>query len=342
MIDDVIQIFGWAVPNAAWIGVVIYLITHPEVAQKWGAVFNSWLSRISSGAERRAVALDIQGRIDSFSKSMNTEVAGIMPYGVKIQWVVGETTKESFFKDNKVILRMGYHTNQDENVVRTALEYVAKGMLPDARSHVDGGVAKSADLIMTKKLLEKERRSALQYYYGEVLNPATKADKELDRYVSIMHGLDQLGYFTRILLRELQLLGVTKQFSIPEQSTKEETKKFVDFLDQKVVRKPPKVDVDPTFVGESMVLSIVYVAKTERIGPHLGWIKKCIKKNMDRIYICARGAYNISLVRRLQERLKSNPRLSEIFCDEFATPQLGSRRKDNICIRYDIGKNAPT
>ncbi len=183
---DVGSILAWLAPNAVWIGVVIYLITHPEVAAKWGAILNSLFSRISRKAEMRSVALDIQGRIDSFSKSISSEVSGIMPYGVKIEWVTGEVTKESFFKDRKIILKMNYHTNQDENVVHAAMEYIARGMLSDSRPHVDERVTKSADLICTKKLIEKERRTALQLYYGEILSPARKSDGELDKYVLIM------------------------------------------------------------------------------------------------------------------------------------------------------------
>lgn len=324
------------VPNAIWIGFVAYLITHPEVAEKWGAIFYSIFSNISKGAEKRTVALDIQGRLDSFSKSLNSEVPGAMPNGVKVEWVTGKTTRESFFRDNQVIIRMDYHANQDDNIVRAALEYIAKGLLPDSRPYVDEDVMTSVDLISTKKLIEKERKSALQYYYAEVLGPARRSNAELDRFVVVVNRLDELGYFSRLLLRELQGIGLKKQFSIPKQGTKDETKRFLDFLDQKLVKKEPGVDVDPTFVSESVSVSIVYVAKGEIIGPHLAWINRCVKRRIASIYICARGAYNIALVRRLQNRLKSSNKVTEVFCEEFVTPSLGSRKKDNICTRYDI------
>ena len=331
---------AWLAPNAVWIGVLIYLITHPEVAEKWGAVLNRLFSKVSRRSEKRSVALDIQGRIDSFSKSISSEVSGIMPYGVKIEWVNGEVTKESFFKDRKIILRMKYHTNQDENVVRAAVEYIARGMLPDSRPYVDERVMRSADLVCTKKLIEKERRTALQFYYGEILNPARKSDAEVDKYVLIMHHLDELGYFTQILLRELQRLGVTMQFSIPEESVREETKTFVEFLDEKINKKKPGVDVDPTFLGGKIKTSIVYVAKAETgtIEPHLRWVERCVNKGIDTIYLCARG-YNIFLVKDLEKRLQSHPRLTKVFENEFRLSLLRGRRVNNICVRYDIAES---
>ena len=334
-------------PNVAWIYLLIYLLTHPEVAQKWGAILSSLFSKISRKSERRSVALDIQGRIDGFSKSVTSEVPGVMPAGVRIEWVAGELTRESFFKDGKIILRMNYHTNQDENFVRAAIEYISGGMLSDSRPHVDERVMKSADLVCTKKLIEKERRTALPLYYGEILSPARKSDGELDKYVLIMHELDELGYFTRILLRELQRLGVTMQFSIPDEKVKEETKRFVEFLDEKVNKKKPGVDVDPTFVGEKIRTSIVYVAKreTETIKPHLDWIERClhwielcVSKGIDTIYVCAKGTYNIWLAKELEERLKSHPQLTQAFQNEVRLPLLRGRRVDNICVRYDIGE----
>lgn len=327
------------VPNAVWVSIFIYLITHPEVAEKWGAIFSRLFSRISRRAEMRSVALDIQGRIDSFSKSISSEVPGIMPYGIKIKWVTGEVTKESFFKDGEIILRMNYHTNQDENVVYAAMEYIARGMLSQSRPYVDERVMKSTDLICTKKLIEKERRTALQLYYSEILSPARKSDDELDMYVLIMQHLDEKGYFTRILLRELQRLGVTMEFSIPEENVKKETRRFVEFLDGKINKKQPGVDVDPTFLGEKIRTSIVYVARGDHIEPHLRWIEKCVNKGIDTIYVSAWGRYNISLLRELEERLQSHPKLTKVFRDEVRLPVLRGRRVNSICVRYDVGES---
>jgi len=337
-------ILTWLLPNGAWVGVVIYLITHPDVAEKWGALLSRLFSKISRRAELSSVALDIQGKIDSFSKSVNSEVSGILPYGVKIEWVTGELTKESFFRDGKIILRMNYHSNQDENIVHATMEYITRGMLSDSRPHIDERIMKSADLICTKKLIEKERRTALQFYYGEILSPARKSDGELDKYVLIMQQLDESGYFTQILLRELQRLGATMQFSIPEKSVKEETKRFVEFLDEKINKKKPGVDV-PDFVGQKIRTSIVYVARMETgtIEPHLRFIEGCVKREIDTIYVCARGEYNTLLVKELEKRLESYSKLTKVSRNEFRLPLWRGRRVNNVCIRYDIAKlNAET
>jgi hypothetical protein len=338
--NNIGQAVAWVVPNAFWIGMLVYMISHPEVAAKWGAIINSLFSKISKGAERRSVALDIQARLNSFSKHINSEVASVIPYGVQVEWVIGGVSRESFLKENKVVLRLGYHTNEDDNIVRAALEYIARGMLSSSRPHTDEKVMKAVDLISTKKLLEKERKTALPYFYTEIMDPYRQSDSDLDKFVLIANNLDEVGYFSRILLRELQILGVSREFSLPEEKVKEDTRQFMDFLDSKVLKKPAGVDVDPTFVSDSISVSIVYVARGGGyIGHHLKWINKCIKKGIRRIYICAWGSHNISLVGRLRDRLKSSNKLSEIFCDEFAVPKFGTKKRDNICLSYDIKKD---
>lgn len=337
---DIGQTVAWVVPSALWISLFFYLISHPEVAAKWAAIINSLFSRISKGAERRSVSLDIQGRLNSFSKSLNSEVAGIIPCdGVQIEWVIGGVDEESFLRENKVILRLGYHTNQDDNIVRAAQRFIAKGMLLGSRPHTDEKVMKAVDLISTKKLLEKERKTALPYFYAEIMDPLRQSDSDLDKFVLIANNLDEIGYFSRILLKELQILGVSREFSLPEEKVKEDTRQFIDFLDSKMLKKPAGVDVDPTFVSDSISVSIVYVARGGGyIGRHLRWIRQCIKKGIHRIYICAWGSHNMSLVRKLRDKLKSSNELSEIFCDEFAAPK--SRIKNNnICLSYDIKKD---
>ena len=180
--NTTVTIILYIVPNVAWVSIVIYLITHPEVAEKWGAIFLRLFYKISKKAELGHVALDIQGKINSFTKSINEQVQGIIPYGIKIKWVTGEITRESFLEENDVIVRINYHTNQDENIIRVTEEFILKGLLPDSRPYVDEKVMRATDLIMVKKLVEKEHRPALPLYYSDVLNPELSADDELSAY----------------------------------------------------------------------------------------------------------------------------------------------------------------
>lgn len=329
------------IPNSIWVAVLIYLVTHPEVAEKWGSIFTRLFSNISKRAERTTVGLGIQGDIDSFAKSLNREVNGVVPYGVQIEWVIGGATRESFFRENKIVIRMDYHTNQDENLVRAALEYVSKGLLTDSKPYLDSKVVDSVDLICTKKLIESQRRGALHFYYGEILNPILESDEDIREYVHMMQQLDEGGYFTQILLKELHRLGVLMHFTIPDDQIRGETRDFVGFLDAKITNKPPGVDVDPTFIGQRIKTSIVYVARADAtsVEPHVRWVEKCLQKGVDTIYLCARGEINIASLLDLESRLDAHPKLKKVCRSKLWASRIGRGRIASMVIEYERKPN---
>ncbi len=251
----------------------------------------------------------------------------------KIKWVTGEITAESFLQENDIIMRLSYHTNQSDNVIRVAREYISKGLLAESRPYIDERVMESTDLIMTKKLIEKEHRTALPEYFSGVLNPAISLDEELENYVTILQKLDDISFFTPVLLNELQFLGASMQFSIPEQSVKEETSSLVKFLDEKVVKRRPGEAVSPDFIGDKIKVSVVYVSKTGSIDRHLRWLDSCLSRGIDRVYLCARG-HNIYLVKMLDRELASDSRWIRISATAKKLPLWRGRKIEFLCVGY--------
>lgn len=323
-------------PHGIWIIIILYLVTHPEVAEKWGAILARVFSRISQRAERAHVAWDIQGRVNRFSKVVNKEVENVLPYGVRIEWVREKVDRESFFTDGKIIVRMFYHSNQDENVVRATMEYIHRGLIPEVRSHIDGKVHKAMSLLTTKKLLLEERKTAVDHFYRKVLDPERNKDPEVNEYCETIDALDGLGFFTRILLKELQDLGRKMHLRNPQDRVRRESKEFLGFL-RKVATKEPGIDIDPTFEGEQIRTSIVFVARAfaDSIEPHLRWINKCKGKNIDTIYLCARGE-NIRLANLITRRLASNGGFRKLSEESYAPYPFA--RKRAVCIRYILTK----
>lgn len=226
--------------------------------------------------------------------------------------------------------------------MRVALEYVSKGLLTDSKPYVDSKVVDSMDLICTKKLIGSQRQSALHFYYTEILNPVLESDENIRKYVHMMQKLDEGGYFNQILLKELHRLGVSMHFSIPDDRIKDETRDFVEFLDAKITNKPPGVDVDPTFIGQAIKASIVYVARADApsIEPHLKWVEKCIQKEVDTVYLCARGETNIASLLDLESRLDLHPKLEKVCRNKPRASQVGRRRVTCMVIEYERKPNS--
>jgi len=127
------------------------------------------------------------------------------------------------------------------------------------------------------------------------------------------------------------------QFAIPDNQVKNETSELVEFLDEKITNKPPSVTVAPTFIGQLIKTSIVYVARADAtsIQPHLKWVNKCIQKGLDTLYFCARGDLNIASLPELEAQLDLNPKLVKVSRSKPSVPLSGRRRIPSMIIEYE-------
>ena len=83
------------------VGVLIYVVLHPEVVEKWASLLYRIIFFITKQGSKKIVKYDIQGRVNEFSKLLGKEMANYEPVGINIQWVKTEETATDFFKDNK-------------------------------------------------------------------------------------------------------------------------------------------------------------------------------------------------------------------------------------------------
>ena len=132
---DLVSLIPWSTTGIL-AALLIYFITHPEKAEKWGSIFYRVFATVSHKAEQGYIALNIQGYTDDFSKRINREIDGLLPHGLKIEWVRGAISPESFIKGGKVVIKLSYHTNEDENVINVVREYVSKNLITNARPHI--------------------------------------------------------------------------------------------------------------------------------------------------------------------------------------------------------------
>lgn len=287
-----------------FVGILIYLLV---IAPEKGEIVAGWLAKLvawtGKRAEKTATAMAIQGKIDSFIKAIDTEVRGLLPYGVKIKWVSPEIDKEAFIKENKVVIILSYHQNQDENLSKATALYMSKAVIPEARPHIDEKLSNAIDLMMTKKALYNfvEARSSFDHYIRNVLRPQTASDATLKEYCESIDATDERGLFTRILLRELLELGRRRAGTTETGDTVFEANEFVKHL-KKIAEKERGQDVDPNFLKRHIRASIILVARPEKVEygqePYINAVEKYGIKNGARIiYIFSRGVRNIAFAK---------------------------------------------
>ncbi len=318
--------------------IVDLLVFHQERGEKlagWLAQFFTWTGR---RAQKTATAMSIQGKINSFARSIDTEVRGLLPYGVKIQWISPSTNREAFIKQKQVVVMLDYHHNQDVNLSRAAVMYMNKAVIPEARPHIDKKLSHAIDLMMAKKALYSftEARSVFDHFVSNVLRPKTSNDSDIKDFCEVIDLTDERGLFTRILLREILELGRSRAGASESGDTVYESTQFVKHL-KKVAEKERGVDVNPNFYGSHVSVAIIFVAKPEKVdlgtSPYLNAIKKYgIDKSARVIYLFSRGDRNIEFARRVtHESLETYKNLEKMHEEEYPTKVDGGKVLTGYC-----------
>ena len=328
------------------IGFFIWLLIYLFVIhQERGEKLVGWLARLvawtSKKAEKTAIASSIQGKVDSFVRSMETEVEGILPYGLKIKWIPAETSKEAFIDNNKVVVMLTHHHNKDENISKATLLYMSKAVVPEARPHLDASLSRAINLMMTKKALYSfvESRSSFDYFIKEVLRPQTAEDQNLKDFCESIEITDERGLFTRILLRELIELGRRRAGSTEVGDTVHEANEFVKHLKQ-IAEKERGQDVNPNFLKNYIRMAVIFIAKPEKINlgydQYLNAVKRFgIEQSARVIYIFARGGRNIAFAKKIVSLCVARFQVLVKFHDEeFPTKQSDGAVVPGYCVVF--------
>lgn len=318
------SILTFGITAGFFIWLIVYLfVLHQEKGERlvgWLAGFVAWTGK---KAEKTATAMGIQAKIDSFVTAINTEVDQLLPYGLKIKWIAPDINREAFISDDKVVILLDYHSNQDENLSKATLIYMNKAVIPEARPHMDTKLGRAIDLMMTKKALYSfvEARSSFGHFINSVLRPDVEKDPELKEFCQIIDITDERGLFTRVLLRELLELGRRKAGITETGDTVFESNNFIKFLNE-IAQKEKGQDVPLTFVGRDIKVAIILVARsgaeTLTADPFVRKIKVKIQQSVNVIYIFARGL-NIKLARQVTDDCQSLPELTKLHEEEFPT-----------------------
>lgn len=282
--------------SSIWLLIFLYIgikiAKDPYIIQTWIKFISGIFAGISHKAEKVRVSARVHEGIDKFASELLNQSSDIIPYTLRIKWVPIPNAV-AYLQNNKIIVKMNYHTNEQSNLVTATMAYVEQGVIPHAKRHLAPPISRAVDLSTTKKILTlHDDLGAIECFFREVVEPEIK-DPILQEYFTVMDQLDEKGFFTRILLREFVLLGRRLLTSFPKKEIASESIKFLEFL-KRVVEKEHGEDVDPTFTGSIIKMTLVFIARKETISqqgyhPYISWIEKCCKESITSIYIAGTG-----------------------------------------------------
>ncbi len=302
------------------IGILVFLIAtllrNPAKAERLAAFFSRIFASQSLKLDKVYIAMDIQSKLNDFSKNINSEAINVMPYPAKIDWV-NSIDKQALIRNNEVVIRLDNHTEQKKNFVYATTAYVSNGLLPYSREYIDDQILKSCNLVVTKKIIQKENdEKAIHIFFDEILNPTIEERPEIKEITGQIMELDNSGYFTRIFLRELWDLGRKLYPKESSPSIKKETKDLLKTL-LDLVRKERGVDINPTLQKQNIKMSIVLVARFETfssrgIDPYVNWINKCLAKGIFTIHILAAGFANVQIAKLVAKHFENSMKIEKI------------------------------
>jgi len=308
-------LFSWVI-----IGILVFLIAYflknPEKVEGVAASLSRIFAPQSLRFDKAYVSLDIQSKLNDFSKTLNSEEIAVMPYSVKIEWIK-TANRQRLIENNEIVVKLDSHEEQEKNLVYATVAYVSQGLLPYSRQYVEEAIIKSCDLVVSTKFLRKKQKGrALEFFFNEFFDPITKEQPDIKRNTDVMMKLDDSGYFSRILLRELWDIGRRLYPKEPPPGIEQETKDLLDMLES-LAKKKRGVDINPTLLKKHIRMSIVLIARPEvvvssGIDPYVNYINKCVEKGIYTIHILAAGTMNVFVAKAVASHFEDNRVIEKI------------------------------
>lgn len=332
---------------AAVVIALLWIITHPDKAEKIFGWLATVLSKVYGKADRAAVAWRVAGDINDARESLlKSAPEGLIERKVRIKWT-GAEEAEALLKAGEVLVCMEKADHHEQNVANALMAFLPKTMLPMARRYLDPARMRAADLIVAKGLLDQDgsKVGALSMFFRDHLDPARNQEPDLAGKIDELDAIDLQGWLVRLLLAEYLRLGEELHPGEPDPEVIREAEEFARWIHKLSAREPGADDTSMSFSGRYFRVAVIFVGIKDRLldeglKPYRKRAKRYIYRDeYDVIYLMARDN-NMVAVETLAENLESDGRVAEVtnYCyplrADFKT-RYGLNRDRSIisCIR---------
>lgn len=84
--EDILKILS----SIKWPGIIVvivfFTIKYVDKIQVWISIIERGLGKVSSRYRRKAISDEIEGKINSYAKGLNSQFEEVLPYGMKLEW----------------------------------------------------------------------------------------------------------------------------------------------------------------------------------------------------------------------------------------------------------------
>jgi len=268
-VDEIGEILKYILGGGVTLlAIAILLVLLPEKIETWVGLIWRFISNcgiLVNMARRRYVRHDLQGRVNAFLKSIQKGARYLTYRAVKLEWVdSSKTTRDTFLRDDKLIIRLKQDDPNDQNFVHSAYLFISTSLLSRTKQYLSMSQRQAVDLYVTGKLLESQKPSTVSFFMSEYLHPQTDKGK-IREYFDQFTAIDEHGFFYPVFLQELDFLGNKVFGKLLNNAINKEFNDLADFLQALSFRVIGDTTVPLGFYGDYCRFYVCIVGKRWKV-----------------------------------------------------------------------------
>ncbi|RKZ31815.1 hypothetical protein DRQ36_00700 [bacterium] len=184
--------------------------------------------------ETKSIKTDIETYLNEEIKLSNKRSFGndiLVNDKIKIVWVRVEADEGISLEEGETIIRLGYNMDKTRNYIEAVMRYLDYGFIPATKPYLDENLRTALKLEFIHQAMLDKGDKAFKYYNEHYL--AQKLGNQLIRdYMDKSGVIKRKGFFTPVLLREINLLGgrLARGRQIRTTQLDQEIEEFIEFL----------------------------------------------------------------------------------------------------------------
>jgi len=302
---------------------VVYIIKNIDGVK----VIVSWVLALWDYQSRLAVKYQIEGHVNRQIRSLKDECEELCPASeIRIEWTKTPETAQSFIKNGKPIVRIGYHNNSNTNLSKIMYSFVKDVVCFNVKPFIDEDIFDTTTLALSKGLLDKINEETGRYFVNTIVHPSLTSEEIEELYHDIC-TLYENGFLTPIALNEFNKTTKEYERDIAPRWLKQESKDVIIFLRKLLYSKEQFVALtgeEGSYILKKRYYKIALIKVSDPetyarggLRPHKGAVEHAIKQGVENIYICGRGEKNNKLAKQLTNSYYDDKRIKNVMVREF-------------------------